>query len=166
MTCADPAQDLQSQNGGQCPCEDDPAWADQYGRTCSSIASDDYYRSQCSHYADEAGVTAAVACPVSCQSDCALTFDNCCELPAHLLSPCWLIHLSHSSLSSVTCLLISVSLLLHSSHLLTSSCSVSHTSPTLLSFCHFCFVSCTFISCLSHFSLRSLTSFEPSHCKS
>ena len=102
MTCADPAQDLQSQNGGQCPCEDDPAWADQYGRTCSSIASDDYYRSQCSHYADEAGVSAVDACPVSCQNGCALTYDDCCELsPALAVIPMFTpacIHISHNYL--------------------------------------------------------------------
>eukprot|EP01043_Picozoa_sp_COSAG02_P000911 COSAG02_NODE_18_length_54986_cov_345.599322_45_plen_238_part_00 len=60
------------------PCEDDPAWTDvMVGRgPCSSFATDrEYY---CSWGADAAGVTAAVACPVSCQSGCALTYDDCC----------------------------------------------------------------------------------------
>jgi hypothetical protein len=78
-TCADPAQP-----NGQCPCADDPAWTDVMvtGGPCSSFATDrDYYWYYCSRGADAAGVTAAVACPVSCQSGCALTYDDCCELP-------------------------------------------------------------------------------------
>ena len=96
-TCADPAQ-----SNGQCPCADDPAWVDadvlvdtvsghtlrhpddQDAFTCSVFNVPDN-RQYCSGYADAAGVTPSEACPVSCQSPCALTYDDCCELsPPHL----------------------------------------------------------------------------------
>ena len=71
-TCADPWD--RSQNGPQCPCEDDPAWVDtRYGQTCDG---------GCPSGVDAAGVTAAEACPVACQSGCSLTYDDCCESSA------------------------------------------------------------------------------------
>ena len=78
-TCADPSDP--SQNGGRC-CEDDQTWVDAHdpdggGYPCSTFLA---YPSECPNYADAAGVTAAVACPVSCQSGCALTYDDCCAL--------------------------------------------------------------------------------------
>ena len=81
--CADPLD--RSQNGGQCPCADDPAWVtnDQHGDPCSFFDNPDN-RPYCSQVADAAGVTASEACPVSCQSPCTLTYDDCCELSPHL----------------------------------------------------------------------------------
>ena len=83
-TCAGPPDP--SQNAGQC-CEDNPTWVDaRYGYTCSELPtatlhwSRSHFESYCSQSADAAGVTAADACPVACQSGCALTFDDCCEL--------------------------------------------------------------------------------------
>ena len=84
-TCADPAQ-----RNGQCPCADDPAWVNDrdplYRAACSRFAArPDVYCSRAANpdgLADAAGVTAAEACPVSCQSGCALTYDDCCELLA------------------------------------------------------------------------------------
>ena len=47
-TCADPEQN--GANGPQCPCVDDPAWVDQYGRMCSYYGS---HQSYCSQQCDE-----------------------------------------------------------------------------------------------------------------
>ena len=87
QTCADPLD--ASQNGGQC-CEDDPAWAADWSSDLCSVFDVPTMRQYCtdSRAVNAAGVTAADACPVSCQSGCAITYDDCCELPAHLLSPC------------------------------------------------------------------------------
>ena len=73
------------------PCEDDPAWVDaQYGHTCTYMTTNQDRcdgQSNDRHYADAAGVTAAEACPVACQSGCALTYNDCCALspPPHQL---------------------------------------------------------------------------------
>ena len=67
------------------PCEDNPAWVDaQYGRACSYMAA---HQDQCDQYANAVGITAASACPVSCESGCALTYDDCCELLPAMTSP-------------------------------------------------------------------------------
>ena len=92
LTCADPLD--ASQNGGQCPCEDDPAWevdpCEDDGDTCmvtcisfSRMQNRDHagVMQACSQLTDAAGVTAQDACPNSCQNGCALTYDDCCALP-------------------------------------------------------------------------------------
>ena len=131
-TCADPAQP-----NGQCPCADDPAWVtnDQFphGDPCSFFDNPDN-RPYCSQVVDAAGVTASEACPVSCQSPCTLTYDDCCELPAHLLSPCCLIlYISLILLLVLSVLLRRVSKfsLISPSFSLTSLSFLSHVSPSI-----------------------------------
>ena len=54
-------------------CADDPAWiSQQYSAGCAEVENG----LSCSA-ADASGVTAAEACPIACQSGCALTFDDC-----------------------------------------------------------------------------------------
>ena len=126
------------------PCEDDPAWTDVMvtGGACSSLTADREYSSlmperllyYCSRGADAAGVTAAEACPILCESGCALTYDDCCELPAHLLSPCCLIlYISLILLLVLSVLLRRVSKfsLISPSFSLTSLSLLSHVSPSI-----------------------------------
>ena len=111
-TCVNPLD--ASQNGGQCPCEDDLTWTGVErpgsfgvhitvvtpGGPCSSFMGHgitDYRHGA----ANAAGVTAADACPIVCRSGCLLTFDDCCELSPHLhvRTACKLVHLSLTSLT-------------------------------------------------------------------
>ena len=125
-TCADPAQ-----SNGQCPCADDPAWVtnDQEAFTCSAFNDNRQY---CSQAADAAGVTASEACPIACQSPCALTYDDCCELSP--LSPsvhALFIRVSHSLPGGVLTLITNLHASLYS--IIIHSLSVlSHVSRSLL----------------------------------
>ena len=63
------------------PCVDDPVWVSSLnGMTCADFVDDIEDLCSSSWAADAAGVTAEETCPVSCQSGCALTYDDCCEL--------------------------------------------------------------------------------------
>ena len=54
-------------------CEDDPTFVRDTS-TCADITQD----WQCEEWTDDStGVSAADACPVSCGTGCALTFDSC-----------------------------------------------------------------------------------------
>ena len=57
-------------------CEDDPAFVhDNYA--CADIA-----KSRCEEWTDDnTGVPASEACPISCGTGCALTFDSCWNSP-------------------------------------------------------------------------------------
>jgi len=54
-------------------CEDDPAFVTSWGRTCADITT----ASQCEWTDDNTGVPAGEACPISCGTGCALTFNSC-----------------------------------------------------------------------------------------
>lgn len=91
-TCTNPFDP--SQNGGQC-CEDDLTWgtvmnADD-GTPAGRVTCSDFMGEQEDCFDDDAvdaaGVTAAIACPITCQSDCSVTYDDCCKLAPHL-RPC------------------------------------------------------------------------------
>ena len=57
-------------------CEDDPAFV-HVSLTCADM--NDY---GCEHYTDDdTGAPAAEACPASCGTGCALTFDSCWNSP-------------------------------------------------------------------------------------
>ena len=71
------------------PCEDDQAWRASAGRhrlTCVSLVGNPDYCTE----PDAAGVSAADACPIACQSGCylaLLAFDDCCaSLPPCVIS--------------------------------------------------------------------------------
>ena len=148
-TCADPAQP-----NGQCPCADDPSWTDvmQSRGPCSSFATDrEYY---CSHGADAAGVTAAVACPVSCQSGCALTYDDCCEI-SHT---CFHQALRQSVPKQTASPPKSALRLCHASKFSLNSPSFSIFLSHFSHFFQFSIVYLCLVSCLWHFSHIFLTS--------
>jgi len=59
-------------------CEDDPAFVHS-SRTCAYFVD---HKDRCERYTDDStGVLAAEACPASCGTGCALTYDSCWNSP-------------------------------------------------------------------------------------
>ena len=57
-------------------CVDDPAFVHDYRGATKTCADMNDYR--CEHYTDDnTGAPASEACPASCLTGCALTFDSC-----------------------------------------------------------------------------------------
>jgi hypothetical protein len=99
------SSDIRTDHSGQCPCEDDPDFRDVvYGVSapCSMFAE---YLTLCESAYDSMGRLAAEACPETCNTGCALSYDDCattpcqnggqcrdgvgfpiCDCPAHLAS--------------------------------------------------------------------------------
>ena len=63
-------------------CEDDPDWEDHvYGIGGCAAITPNGYQEYCGELADGEGVSASEACPASCGTGCALTFDSCWNSP-------------------------------------------------------------------------------------
>ena len=59
-------------------CEDDPNFESTYGDACSAFSANPEW---CSDETNAEGVSASEACPASCGTGCALTFDSCWNSP-------------------------------------------------------------------------------------